>query len=172
VKRFAQMMMVAGSVLVGSLSAQGPGLQDPLLDRMIGEWVMQGQIAGDQVTHDITFEWILQHNYVRMTERSRELEPDGRPSYEAMVIIGEDPHSDGYAAMWLDITGTGGLTGDGLGHATAVGDSIPFLFHFPDGSRWHTIFVYRRATDQWTWVMHGEGKAESDPFAKVTLTRK
>ena len=169
--RPAHLLALAGLLLTTPLTAQEFGLRDELLDRMIGEWVLRGTMAGGEVVHDVTFEWVVQHHYVRMHEVAREREADGRPAYEAMVIIGEDPHSDGYAAMWLDNTGTGGLTGDGLGHAMAIGDSIPFVFHFPDGSPWHTIFVYRRATDHWEWVMHGEGK-DDDLFAKVTLTRR
>ena len=33
--------------------AQETGLHDPLLDHLAGEWVLEGTIAGEQVTHDI-----------------------------------------------------------------------------------------------------------------------
>ena len=41
------------------------------MDRMVGEWVMTGAIAGEQVTHDVQAEWILDRRYVRIHEASR-----------------------------------------------------------------------------------------------------
>ena len=36
-----------------STSAQQPTRKDPLLDRLVGSWILQGTIAGHQTTHDI-----------------------------------------------------------------------------------------------------------------------
>ena len=67
-------------------SAQTTGLQDPLLDRMIGEWVLEGTIAGNPATHDVVFEWVLDHHYVRFHEVARETDPARTPAQ--MIIRG------------------------------------------------------------------------------------
>lgn len=150
-------------------SAQTTGLQDRLLDRMIGEWVLEGTIAGNPATHDVVFEWVLDHHYVRFHELARETDP---VAYEAIVFIGWDEPSQRYACLWLDSTGGGGLSAQAIGYGAASGDSIPFLFHFPDGSPFHTTFVFDRNTDTWQWHMDGEENGMRRPFARVTLSRK
>ncbi len=165
---------VAALMVVASLSAsaqQGP-LQDPLLDRLVGTWVLEGTIAGSQTTHDIQADWVLAHGYVRLHEVSRERDASGRPAYEAIVLVGWDQASGQYACMWLDSTGSNGLKGEAIGHATRAGDELPFLFKDGDGSLFHTTFAYDRGADSWRWIMDGEQGGKLVPFARVTLTRK
>jgi hypothetical protein len=150
---------------------QGP-LQDPLLDRLAGTWVLRGTIGGSQTTHDVDAEWVLAHGYVRLHEVSREKGSDGQPAYEAIVLIGWDADLDSYACLWLDSTGSGGLKGWAIAHAKRDGDRIPFLFRGSDGSPFHTTFVYDRRADSWQWLMDGEQGGKLEPFARVTLTRK
>jgi hypothetical protein len=149
--------------------AQTTGLRDPLLDRMIGEWVLEGTIAGTHATHDVVFEWVLGHQYVRFHELARETDP---VPYEAIVFIGWEEESQQYACLWLDSTGGEGLTAEGIGHGAATGDSIPFLFHFPDGSPFHTTFIYDRDADTWEWHLDGDENGVRRPFARVTLSRR
>jgi hypothetical protein len=154
-------------------AGQTTGLQDPLLDRMIGEWVLEGTIAGDSTTHDVVFEWVLDHYYVRFHEVARETDSaTGKAAYEAIVFIGWDEPSQRYACLWLDSTGGEGLSAQAIGYGQASGDSIPFLFHFPDGSPFHTTFVYDRSSDTWQWHLDGEENGMRRPFARVTLSRK
>ena len=46
------------------------GFQDPLLDRFTGTWVLEGMIAGGDVVHDVTAEWVSGHQYLRFVELS------------------------------------------------------------------------------------------------------
>lgn len=169
---------IARAALLAALTmpavpASAQPLQDPLIEHMIGDWVLEGTIAGEQVTHDVTFEWMLERQYVRFHEIAREKDEVGRPAYEAIVFIGWDAPSERYACLWLDSTGGGGLVPEALGYATPSGDSIPFHFRFPDGSPFHTTFVYERDTDTWEWHLDGEDEdGARQPFARVTLSRK
>lgn len=153
-------------------SAQQPSFQDPLLDHLIGKWVLQGTIAGKETTHDINFEWVLGHQYVRFHEVSREKDAKGKPEYEAIVFIGWDQPSNRYACLWLDNTGGGGLSAQAIGHATRSGDEIAFLFKGSDGSLFHTTFAYSKGTGTWQWLMDGEEGGKLQPFARVRLTKK
>lgn len=152
--------------------AQAPAFRDSLLDRMIGEWVLEGTIAGAHTTHDVSFAWVLGHQYVRLHEVARERDAEGKPAYEAIVFIGWDEPSQRYACLWLDSTGGGGLRGDAIGYGAADADSIPFRFRFPDGSIFHNTFAYSRETDTWEWHLDGEADGGLRPFARVTLSRK
>jgi hypothetical protein len=155
-----------------SALAQQSTFQDSLLDRMVGDWILSGTIAGQQTTHDVTFEWVLAHQYLQMHEVSREKDSTGQPAYEAIVYFGWDQSTERYACLWLDVTGGGGLNGQTIGHAKRDGDTIPFLFKGGDGSRFHTTFAYDKDSDSWKWLMDGETNGKLQPFARVKLERK
>ena len=40
-------------------AALGQGFQDELLERLAGNWIMEGIIAGTETTHDIEVKWVL-----------------------------------------------------------------------------------------------------------------
>ena len=163
---------VSIALLSFSVSAQQATFQDPMLDRLVGTWVLQGTIGGKETTHDVVAEWVLGHQYVRLCEASREKDIAGHAEYEAIVFIGWDQPSGQYACLWLDSTGGGGLTGQSIGHAQRTGDDIAFKFKAQDGSLFHTTFVYDKGSDSWRWLMDGEEGGKLQPFARVKLTRK
>jgi hypothetical protein len=168
-KRAAVAVLLA--LACGPLVAQEP-IQDPLIQRLAGTWVLRGTIAGSQTTHDVEATWVLEHQYLQLHEVAREKDDKGRPAYEALVYIGWDKRTSSFACLWLDTTGGGGLVGEGIGHGTRAGDEIPFLFKAADGSLFHTTFAYDRGADAWRWIMDGEQDGRPQPFARVTLTRK
>jgi hypothetical protein len=155
-----------------SASAQQPPFQDPLLDHLIGNWVLQGTIGGKETTHDIVSEWVLGHQYVRLHEVSHEKNAKGQAAYEAIVFIGWDQSSSQYACLWLDSTGGGGLSAQALGYAKRSGDEIALVFKGKDGSIFHTTFAYNKGADTWEWLMDGEEGGKLQPFARVRLIKK
>jgi hypothetical protein len=155
----------------GSLSAQSLP-PDSVFQRLVGRWVLRGTIARQSTTHDVTFEWMLGRRYVQMHEVSRELNTDGRPAYEAVVLFGRDQHTGEYGCLWLDNTGATAFDPQGVGRGTVVGDSLPFLFRYTATDGFHTTFVYNGAADSWQWHMDNDSAGIRRPFARVTLTRR
>jgi hypothetical protein len=145
---------------------------DSLFDRLIGQWVLRGTIARQSTTHDVTFEWMLGREYVQMHEVSRERAANGTPAYEAVVLFGRDPKSGEYACLWLDNTAASAFEPAGIGRGMVAGDSVPFVFHYTQTTRFHNTFVYSRATDSWQWHMDNDSAGIRRPFARVTLTRR
>jgi hypothetical protein len=154
-----------------SASAQKSAPQDPLLDRMTGNWLLHGTIAGRETTHDIESDWVLNHEYVRMHETSREKNAQGQAAYEAIVFIEWDESSGEYACLWLDSTEGGGLSSQVIGHGKRSGNEIAFLFKTKAGN-FHTTFAYTKSTDTWQWLMDDEESGKVVPFARVKLVRK
>ena len=145
---------------------------DSLFDRLIGRWVLQGSMARQQVTHDVTFEWMLGREYVQMHEVSRERAPNGTPAYEAVVLFGRDPLTGEYACLWMDNTGSSAFDPVGTGHGSVAGDSIPFLFHYSPTTGFHNTFLYDGRTDSWQWHLDNDSAGVRRPFARVKLTRR
>jgi len=151
----------------------GEGFQDPLLDHMTGQWVLQGTIAGKETTHDITVDWVLNHEYVELHEASREKDAQGRAAYSAIVFLGWDKKLNQYACLWLDTTDGGGLAAaQAIARGKRNGNEIVFLFSAEDGSATHTTFVYNPGSDTWQWIMDNEEQGKIRPFARLTLKRK
>jgi hypothetical protein len=148
-------------------------IKDPLLDRLAGTWVLRGTISGKQTTHDVVADWVLAHEYLRIHETSREKDDKGQARYEAIVLIGWDEGSSEFQCLWLDTTGGGGLTAQGIGHGKRDGDAIPFLFRERDGSvSFNNTFSYDKAGDSWAWHMDNVQDGRAVPFGRVKLTRQ
>lgn len=155
-----------------SAAAQEPAAKDPLLDRLSGSWILQGTIAGHETTHDIESEWVLNHEYLRLHETSREKNAQGHPAYEAIVFIEWDASSNEYKCLWLDSTGGGGLSAP-IARGKRGNDEIAFLFRDKDkDSGVRTEFVYSKGTDTWSWLIDNEDGGKLTSFARVKLTRK
>ena len=155
-------------MLVCPVSAQQPKNENPILDQMTGNWVLQGTISGHETTHDVESTWVLGREYIRLHEVSRERNAQGQPAYEAIVFIGWDKSSNAYTCLWLDSTGAGGISPQAIAHGKRTGDEIAFLF---DGN-FHTTFVYNKTSDTWQWLMDNDDGGKLSPFARVKLTRK
>ena len=63
---------------------------DDLLDHLRGAWTMTGQILGQPVTHRVTSEWTLNHQFLHFHEKDT-ADP---PAYEVDVYIGYDNMSE------------------------------------------------------------------------------
>ena len=169
-RRIARLMPL---VFLAAMPVAAQGLPaDSLFHRLIGSWVLRGTIAGQQTTHDVTFQWILGRGYVQMHEVSRERAADGSPAYEAVVMFGRDPRSGEYACLWMDNTSANAFDPEGFGRGRVAGDSIPFFFRYTATTSFHTTFVYDRAKDAWQWHTDNDSSGVRRPFARVTLTRR
>lgn len=139
-----------------------------LLDRLVGQWVLTGTIAGQDTVHDVQAEWVLQQTYVRISEVSSERDESGRPVYEAIVFVGW--LNDHYVCLWLDNTEV--ASGEITCAAAAAPDSIPFEFRDAQGALIFTnTFSYHRADDTWNWLMVNTDGETLETFAEVTLRR-
>ena len=160
-------LLLAFLLLTTHATAQQPTFRDSLLDHLVGKWLLQGTVADQKTTQDIDASWVLEHQYLRLHEISRE-QKDGKPTYEAFSFIGWNQTSEEYACAWIDIYG--GLSPFSLGYAKRNQNEIPFLFKDKDTS-FHTTFTYSPKDDSWFWRMDSEQKGTLSPFGRLTLTR-
>jgi hypothetical protein len=170
IPRLAAILAMA---LIAERTAISQSLQDPLLDHLVGSWVLRGDIAHKQVTHAVKTQWVLAHQYIQIRETSQTKTADGAPEYDAIIYVGWDPDLKQYSCLWLDSTGGNGLVGWALGHAEAGPDKLSFLFSDKNGApSVRNTFTYDHATNTWRWVIDNFEKGELKRFANVTLTRQ
>jgi hypothetical protein len=146
--------------------------QGSLLDHMTGHWVARGEIAGQPTVHDVDVDWVLNREYLRLHEISRETSASGSPAYEAIVFVGWNAPAHEYTLLWLDTTSGAGLNSPVLiGCGKLSGNQVAFLFTSHQGN-FHTTFAYDKSSDTWRWIMDGEENGKLSPFARLQLTRK
>jgi hypothetical protein len=164
-------LAIVAVLLVCAAAAQRPPVNSPLLDHLVGNWVLQGTIAGKQTTHDITGEWVANHQYLRLHEVSREKTPDGKPQYDALIHIGWDEAKKVYPIIFLD--NFWGISPEAIGAAAAQKENeLLFVWKDDKGAVGFTNdFLYDPKTDSWQWIMDNVVDGTHKPFGRVKLTR-
>jgi hypothetical protein len=147
--------------------AQQTASKDALLDHLAGNWVLEGNIAGEEATYDVASEWVMDRHYLRVHAISRETQPNGQPAYEANFFIDWDKAADQYNCVWLDNTGR--ISQDSFASAKRSGDRITFAFKDKEGLSLLT-FKYDAQSDSWEWRLQS-GQNDVEPFALVKLSK-
>lgn len=150
-------------------SATNTSRSEEMLSRLVGNWLLTGTIAGQSAVHDVDAEWVLQRNYVRINEVSRERGDNGLPAYEATILIGWlDDH---YVCFWFDNTEV--ASGDVTCRAAESANSLAFEFRDAEGALILTnTFTYDGAGDAWRWRLDNIQDGAPQLFGDVTLRRK
>jgi hypothetical protein len=165
-------------VLFASIVARAEGSQSTngLMDRLIGQWVLSGTIAGRKTTHKVSAEWVLNHGYVQIHEISKETAPHGGPAYEALVFISFDSAANEYSCLWLDSTASSSFAPQDAGHAKVsheAGNAIPFVFKDSGGHvAFENTFLYDEKSNSWEWIMTNVQDDKRKPFGHVRLVKE
>ena len=151
--------------------AQVAPFRDPLVDKLVGRWVLRGTMAGrGEVVHDVVGQWVLGHQYLLLRETSRELRPGTiNPVYEAHLYIGWDQPRGRYGAIWLDVAGE--ASSGVLGSAQPMINALPFVFTASDGTITRTTMTYDNGSRRWRWQIIREKDGQAATFADLELVR-
>lgn len=122
---------------------------DDLLDNLQGHWTLKGTIVGHPGDAELEAAWVLNHQFLKIHEKGTAVIP-GRPLYEADVYIGYDNASERYLAHWIDIYG--GRFSETIGYGTRSGNSIKFVFEYPDGP-FHNTFTWNPESKTWRFLL-------------------
>jgi hypothetical protein len=125
------------------LPLDGPHRQfeDTLLENLTGEWQLSRKMGKRLEENHVKAEWILNHQFLQLHMK----DVKSPPSYEALVLIGYDHENSRYVVYWLDNFG-GKFSEKGAG--TREGNSIQFVFQYPDGLLQNT-FTWNAESKTW-----------------------
>ncbi|HMK31370.1 MAG TPA: hypothetical protein VK473_16930 [Terriglobales bacterium] len=158
-------------ILPGCSLAQGPASEwrDELADHMAGTWKIEGKVMGRQAHHEVRAEWILNHQFLRIQEKTAASAPSEERHYEALWFLGFDALSERYVLHLIDVFG--GRFSETLGYGTREGNSLRFVFEYPDGP-FHTTFRWLPEEDAWQWLLEQkDNSGRWTTFADFRLTR-
>jgi hypothetical protein len=168
-------LLFVGIFLCSAVSiAIGQSDNGPLTDQLVGDWLLQGTIAGKETVHGVHAQWVLNREYVELHEVSREKNSSGVPNYEAIIYIAWDSKAGEYACLWLDSTEGGALSPEGIkriGRAKPDGNKIPFVFKISATENLRNTFIYDKNTGTWQWTIDDDKAGKVEQFAKVRLTK-
>ena len=126
-KKWPQLM----ALLIILLSAFSPAQtsaewRDDLVDDLAGTWKLEGRVLGRAAHHDVQAEWVLNHQFLRIHEKTAATAPPAENRYEAIWFLGYDAISERYVLHLLDVFG--GRYSEALGYGTRDGNAIRFVF--------------------------------------------
>jgi len=149
--------------------AQTVEWRDDLVDHLTGAWKLEGQVMGRDAHHEVQAEWVLNHQFLRIHEKTDAGAPASEHRYEATWFLGYDPVSERYVLHLLDVFGA--RFSETLGYGTRDGNAIRFVFEYPDGP-FHTTYRWSPEKDTWQWLMEQKNKdGKWTNFADLKLTR-
>ena len=150
--------------------AQAPAAwQDDLVDHLAGVWKLEGAVMGRAAHHEVRAEWVLNHQFLRMQEKTAASAPSSEQRYEALWFIGYDAPSERYVVHLLDVFGA--RYSETLGYGTREGNTLRLVFEYPDGP-FHTTYRWSPEQDAWQWLLEQKDKSGKwTTFADFKLTR-
>lgn len=169
--RIPSLVALALVVLIGGFAvAQTPApWQDGLVDHLSGTWKVEGQVMGRDAHHEIQADWVLNHQFLRIHEKTAANAPKTEQPYEAIWFLGYDPVSEKYVLHLMDMFGA--RFSETLGWGWPEGNQIKFVFEYPDGP-FHTTFRWNQESGTWQWLMEQKGKdGKFASFADLKLTK-
>lgn len=177
-RAFAFCFLLMSLMLPAAVAAQPPPppldgphrvFRDALLDNLTGRWRAGGQMGSEKIESDLSVEWALGHQFLRLHFQDAGKPQPGEPPYEAAVYIGYDNMSERYVAHWMDVFG--GRWSETLGYGKRDANSIKFVFEYPDGP-FHTTFTWQPQSKTWRILMEQKDKSGKwTKFAEQTLRR-
>jgi hypothetical protein len=159
---------LAKNQTVAQQPLDGPSrvFHDELLDNLVGDWKITRKFKARTVDNTATVEWVLNHQFLLIHMK----DVNSPPQYEANIYVGYDNTSDRYVAHWIDIFG--GRFSETLGFGSRSGNSVKFVFEYPDGPFLNT-FTWNPEQKSWTLLMqHKDPNGKWILFAEDTFARK
>ena len=149
--------------------AQAPAKwQDNLADHLTGIWNVAGQVLGHEAHHEVNAEWVLNHQFLRIHEKTSPTAPPNENRYEAIWFLGYDAVSERYVLHLIDIFG--GRFSETLGYGARNGNEILFVFEYPDGP-FHTTLRWSPENTTWQWLLEQKDKSGKwTTFADLKFT--
>lgn len=164
--RIIACLLFLGAPLRGENAGPEKALNDPLLEKLIGDWTVERKMGSGRTEKNmVRGEWVLRHQFVRLHYRDAATPP----KYEAMVLIGYDGIGKRYICHWVDSFG-GDYSTDGFGPRVEGSNAIEFNFEFHDGPCTNR-YAFDPPSGKWVSTIRQSEKGEWKLFCEDTFTR-
>src|SRR5215831_12561045 len=139
--------------------------QDDLVSHLAGAWRLEGEVMGNAAHHDVQADWVLNHQFLRIQEKTAAGAPVSERRYDSVWYLGYDAISERYVLHLMDMFGA--RFSETLGYGIRDGNQIRFVFEYPDGP-FHNTYRWNPKEDSWQWLMEQKNKeGKWVPFADL-----
>jgi len=159
------LLLIVAAPLYAQDSTGAKGLNDPLLDKLVGDWNVERTFPSGRVAKNFVHgEWVLQHQFVDLHYR----DAAARPQYEGLGLIGYDETAKRYICHWADKFG-GAFSTDGFAPRKGS-NTIEFKFEFHDGPLTNR-FAFDESSRTWKSTIRQAEKGEWKLFCEDKFSR-
>jgi hypothetical protein len=95
---------------------------DDLLNHLVGKWDITGVMYGRADKGTLEAEWVMDHQYLRIHEKSEEVVPEINKPYETEFFIGFNRKTKRYVVHEMDVCGSN--MNEGLFYARRTGNEL------------------------------------------------
>jgi len=143
---------------------------DKFLDRLVGSWTLTGNMGSTELRQKVNARWVIQGQFLEVHCLEEGSVTQDQPLYEAVYMLGYDSQSEEYSMHLFDTFGASYALTVGVGKRR--GDSIEFLFEYPNGLFSNT-YTWNQEAGVWEMLLsQQEENGEWKEFAKKVLTRE
>ena len=162
----ALLLLIAVTSLPAQEATRSKALNDPLLDKLIGDWKVERKFGNGRAAKNLVHgEWVLKHQFVELHYHDTATPP----AYEAIVLIGYDDVGKRYICHWADSFG-GAFSGDGFAPRDEGSNALDFKFESHDGQL-ENRFAFNPQSGVWTSSMRQTEKGEWKLFCRDQFVR-
>lgn len=126
-----------------------PPITDDLLDRLVGRWEMAGTVHDRPSKQTFEVAWVLNHQFLRIHEKSVEEVTGTTVPFEAFLFIGHDKSRKQYVLHAMNVFGAG--RGGELVYGARAGNEITFT-EGHDGGRIRIRFIWQPESATWHYL--------------------
>jgi hypothetical protein len=143
---------------------------DELLDHLVDHWDVTGTAHGRPTTSTLEAEWVFNHQFLRVHQRSVENIPEINAPFEAEFFIGYDHANHGYVAHFASVWGGDDPT-EGLLRGARTGNELKLLYKAVGDQAINQRFIWEPESKSWHILsaMVNAGK-EGEPFLDLKAT--
>jgi len=142
---------------------------DKFFNNLVGSWNLTGKMGSTELRQNVEACWVLQGHFLQMHCLQADNPVPGQPPYEALYLLGFDENRGEYSFHLFDTFGAGYAATVGFG--VRRGDSLEFLFDYPDGP-FSNSFTWKAKTGEWEMLLRQQDEAGGwREFATKRLSR-
>ena len=159
------MVLITPAALSEEPAPDDAVFRDDLLDNLVGRWSAKGAVHGRPSNQVFEAEWVLNHQFLRITEKSLENIAGRKYPFEGVHYLGYDNVAKRYVDHFMCVWGG---NSDALGLGRRTGDQIEITFPYADGTL-STSFAWR--ADSRTWrIVSPDPQSRKPPILELEAT--
>jgi len=159
--------------ITGVLRAAEPAdwrFHDDLLQSLVGKWALTGIVHGRTTKSVLEAEWVLQHQFLRVYQKSEENVPEINAPFEGIFFIGFDHAKNRYLAHFVAVWGGDDPT-EGLLYGTRTGNELKLTYKAVGDEVINQRFTWDPGSKSWHIESRIEKAGQEDaPFLTVRAT--